>query len=205
MRKYRFMFDPTTGHYAGVTRDESYLHATHEPPIFSYGHQTVWDFKSEWRLVPSEVFYSKMAEREQIKIYDHAVIEKIDDVILKLRIINTYTDKLDERVKYISRDIHRNNDRMRTLIADEFSKLRDESIRDSKLIYERINSVARLYTEIITKRLYEEARIIKDDIEASKKEILNHSFIRSLLCAAFTSFSSFSKRVFDSLTSRFKS
>lgn len=70
MRAYRFKFDPTSGQYAGVTREKDYIHATHEVPIFSSGNKTVWDFKGSWKLIPNEEFYSQMAEFQRLAEYD---------------------------------------------------------------------------------------------------------------------------------------
>lgn len=77
MRAYRFLYDQSTGQYKGVTRDKSVIHATHEPPIFSYGHQTVWDFKGQWTLIENEIFYSQMADFGLIQIHDVVCISEV--------------------------------------------------------------------------------------------------------------------------------
>lgn len=112
MRLYRFLFDPTTGQYKGVTRDKSVSHATNEPPIFSSGHQTVWDFKGEWKLIESEIFYSQMANYEILKVVDmhmlseitlavNHVSKAIESSSLKTqREIKSLLMSLDERQKY---------------------------------------------------------------------------------------------------------
>jgi len=190
VRAYRFTFDPITGQYKGITRDKNHAHATHEPPIFSYGCQTVWDFKGEWRLVSNERFFDTVKQAGELSLYNYQMNAEIKNL----------EENFNRRIEHLS-------ERIDFIIDSCRQQFRVENNRHDQVMRKICEFEKDIYQKIDFSREHLDLRILKSQ-SIIHKEILKIDgpyLVRSLLCAAWTSFSNFSKRCLDSVTSRFKS